>query len=183
MNAISPLNSLWQQLSSTKTSQATPINTTMQVTQNVDSVATSSTSTPGVDDVQMSDPGKLFQQLNALSQSDPTEFKKITAQIASQLQTAAGQSSNSTQASFLKQMAADFQNASQSGKFSDLFPQASQNTSARTSSGTPPAIHHHHHAGADADTSQSDSVANIFTEALEQIKTDLGSASSATVKS
>ena len=182
MNLISPISNLWQQLNSTQTSKTTPVNTVASVTPSVASVTTGSISNSSVDDVQISDPGKLFQQLNTLSQSNPNEFKKVTAQIASQLQAAAAQSGNSTQASFLKQMATNFQNASQSGKFSDLFPQGSQTASAQSSSGTTTATQHHHHGGEKTESSQTDSVANIFSQALQQIQSDSTSASTAVLK-
>jgi len=185
MNLISPISSLWQQLSSAQTSQATPVNALAPLVSNVDSAIPRSTaSTSTTDAAQLSDPGKLFQELESLSKSNPTDFKKITAQIASELKTAAGQSTSSTESSFLTQMATNFSNASQSGKFSDLFANSGQRAGAQASSGTTPVAHHHHHHGGNAESSQTDSVSNIFSQALQQIQTDISSGpAGSTVKS
>lgn len=121
----------------------------------------------------VSNPGMLFSQLQSLSQQNPTEFKKITAQVAQNLQTASAGSSSP--AGVLSQMASNFQHASQTGSFSDLFthsPQtASQQAAATAASGHP----HQQYAQSNgaADTS---SLSSIFSQALSQIKTDLSSA-------
>lgn len=90
--------------------------------------AASATSSDGA---SLSGSGQLMAELKKLSESDPSEFKKITAEIATQLQSTASSTSDSGQASFLNSMASNFEKASQSGNFSDLFPQ--QGTSGSSS--------------------------------------------------
>ncbi len=125
------------------------------------------------DAANVSDPGMLFTQLQNLSQQNPAEFKKITSQVAQQLQTASAASfgkasAGSAQANTLNQIASNFQHASQTGKFSDLFSHASQSANDSTASAA------HQHYG-DSGASQSSTIHNIFSQALSQIKTDLSS--------
>jgi hypothetical protein len=128
---------------------------------------------PTSDASTVSDPGKFFSQLQALSQQNPAEFKKITAQVAQQLQTAASATASS-QTGVLNQMASNFKNASQTGSFSDLFTHASQTAPQQAS--TAPAGHPHHQYASSSDAADSTTVNSIFSQALSQIKTDLGSA-------
>ena len=62
-----------------------------------------------------------FSELHSLSKSDPAKFEAVTAQISTQLQTAAQNATGYAQ-QFLTKLSDRFQAASQSGKFSDLFP-------------------------------------------------------------
>jgi len=87
------------------------------------------TPTSGVS-VDISKPGQLMSQLSALAQSDPAQFKSVTASIAQQLQDAAS-SQSGTAADALNKLADRFSNASQSGNASDLAPAGG----------------HHHHGG------------------------------------
>ena len=75
--------------------------------------------------VDLSKPGQLFSQLQNLAQTDPTKFKEVTAEIASQLKDAAA-SQTGKQADFLNELAGRFDAASQSGKMSDLKPPQGQ---------------------------------------------------------
>ena len=87
---------------------------------------------------------KLLKQLQDLQKSDPAEFKKVTADIAAQLQTAAQQEGGS-QGAALTSLANKFSQASQTGDLSAL------------QSG-----HHHgghHHAASDSSTSSATSAA------------------------
>ncbi len=129
--------------------------------------------TPTKDATSVSDPGMLFSQLQGLSQQNPAEFKKITAQLAQQLQaasgsTAGGASAASAQSNLLSQMARNFQHASQTGSFSDLFTHTAQATST-AASGNP-----HNQYAASSGASDSSTIHNIFSQALSQIKSDLG---------
>jgi hypothetical protein len=71
--------------------------------------------------VDISRPGQLFSQLSSLAQSNPVEFKSVTADIAQKLKDAAS-SATGSQADFLNKIADRFQSASQSGSISDLAP-------------------------------------------------------------
>jgi hypothetical protein len=75
----------------------------------------------------------MISKLNSLATSDPTTFKTLTAQIASQLTTAAANTSG-PQADFLTQLAQQFTDASQTGDASKLQPSGHH--------------HHRHHASA-----------------------------------
>jgi len=128
-------------------------------------------STPTKDASTVSDPGMLFTQLQSLSQQNPAEFKKITTQVAQQLQAAGASASKisagSPQATVLNQMASNFQNASKTGSFSDLFAHASATANSPAAS---PAHQQYADPGA---ASQSSTIHSIFSQALTQIKTDL----------
>lgn len=141
---------------------------------------TSSTPTPQAlssnDASSVSNPGMLFSQLQNLSQQNPAEFKKITAQVAQQLQ---GVSSNS-QSGVINQMASNFQNASQTGRFSDLFTHSPQTTTQQGDTTAASGHPHHSHYAASGAASDSSTVNSIFSQALSQIKVDLGSSASLT---
>jgi hypothetical protein len=91
------------------------------------------------DSGQLSTFAQLLSTLQQLQQSNPTEYAKVTQQIATNLQSAAQTAKadgNSASASQLSTLATDFTNASTSGQlpdFSDL---------AQSSGG---GGHHHHH--------------------------------------
>lgn len=143
------------------------------------SKAAKASSTPAPQQVSTSDastvsnPGMLFSQLQNLSQQNPTEFKKITAQVAQQLQAASGSTSaSSPQSSVLNQMASNFQHASQTGSFSDLFSHASQSASQQAS--TAAAAHPHQQYAQSNGAADANTVSGIFSQALSQIKVDLG---------
>jgi hypothetical protein len=126
------------------------------------------------DATSVSDPGMLFSQLQGLSQQNPAEFKKITAQLAQQLQaasasTAGSASAASPQSSLFSQMASNFQHASQTGSFSDLFTHTAQTASSSAASGNA----HSQYAAANG-ASDSSTIHSIFSQALSQIKSDLG---------
>ncbi len=148
------------------------------------SKAAKASSTPAAqfnsrDASSVSAPGMLFSQLQNLSQQNPAEFKKITAQVAQRLQAVSATSAGSTaaaspQASVFNQMASNFQHASQTGSFSDLFTHAPQTESQQASTA---AAGHVHHRYADSNgASDASSLSGIFSQALSQIKTDLRSA-------
>jgi hypothetical protein len=134
---------------------------------NGSNATTGSSSAATGDSSSVSDPGKLFSELEKLSKSNPTEFKKITAEIADQLKTAASNTTDANQASFLNQLANSFETASQSGKFSDLFPHKAQSTSNSSTANQPY-----------EPPPSNDVVNSIFSSALSQIQTDLNTSSS-----
>lgn len=103
------------------------------------------------DNTQLSPYAQITTELQQLQQSNPTEYQQVTAQISTNLQTAAQQataSGNTTLASQLNQLANDFQTASSTGQlpnFQDLAQAASTHH------------HHHHHGGAEASTDSASS--------------------------
>lgn len=177
------LDQLWQSMQTSSTTSTSSAASTQS--------ATSASGT--ADSTSLSDPGKLFKELQSLSQSDPAEFKKITSEIATQLQAAAKDSSDSGQSSFLSNMATNFENASESGSFSDLFPSNSgQSGSSATSSSSstgqnspagppPPPGYGESSSSSGASSTSSDPLSTIFSQALSQIQTDLASSTSSTV--
>jgi hypothetical protein len=94
----------------------------------------SGATTSGVS-VDISKPGQLLSSLTSLATSNPDQFKSVTATIAQQLKDAASSQSGSS-ADFLNKLADRFSNASQSGKASDLTPDAGKAHA-----------HHGHHGG------------------------------------
>jgi hypothetical protein len=94
-----------------------------------------------------------MSNLQQLQQSNPTQYKQVTQQIATNLQNAAqtAQSDgNTTAANQLGTLATDFANASQTGQL----PNIQDLAQAVTGSGH----HHHHHGGSpDSDSSSSTS--------------------------
>jgi hypothetical protein len=101
---------------------------------------------------QLSPFAQLMSTLQQLQQSNPTEYKQVTQQIATNLQNAAKTATadgNSTQATQLNQLATDFTSASQSGQLPNM-----QDLAQAVGGGH----HHHHHfhaASSDADASSS----------------------------
>jgi hypothetical protein len=70
---------------------------------------------------QVSERGKLLQELSDLQKSDPEKFKKVTEEISQKLRDAAS-SASAGQASALNKLADRFDQASQSGDMSALQP-------------------------------------------------------------
>src|ERR1035438_6564399 len=101
------------------------------------------------DNNQLSPFAQLLSTLQQLQQSNPTEYKQVTGQIATNLQNAAKTATadgNTAAATQLNQLATDFTNASQSGQLPNI-----QDLSQAVSGG------HHHHHGHHAESSQSSS--------------------------
>jgi hypothetical protein len=118
---------------------------------NSTSGSVSATSSPQSDNGQLSPFAQLMNTLQQLQQSNPTEYKQVTQQIATNLQNAAQaatSSGNTTAANQLTQLSTDFTNASQSGQL----PNISDLAQAVGGGG-----HHHHHHGHHASSSDSSS--------------------------
>jgi hypothetical protein len=134
--------------------------------QNSSSAANSSSTTGASSVTSQSENGRLspFAQLMStlqqLQESNPTEYKQVTQQIATNLQTAAQTATadgNSTQATQLNQLATDFTSASQSGQLPNM-----QDLAQAVGGGH----HHHHHfhaASSDADSSSSSTTSSSGT--------------------
>jgi len=118
----------------------------------------------------MSGPGQLWSELQSLAQSDPSEFKEVTAKIASQL-TGAESSMSGQQASFVSNLAKSFQEASQTGSMSSLEPPTSQGQNPGGGGSAQSSIS----AGPDNDS--------LFQQIQSIISNALNSASSSTTSS
>lgn len=175
VNAASSATDLWKLL------QSQHVAATSGISSSTSTSGSSSVTSAAGDGSSLSSAARLFSTLHNLSQSNPAEFQKITAQIATQLQQAASTADDPSQKSALSQLAANFQSASKSGNFSDLF---SQNGSDVASTAHVGGHHHHYHAGNDATTSaantqgDSDPLSSIFSNALAQIADDVKTSTS-----
>ncbi len=116
----------------------------------VTSGGTSSTKATGMqsDKGQLSPLAQVLSTLQQLQQSNPTQYTQVTAQIATNLQSAAKTATadgNTTAATQLNQLATDFTNASQSGQMPNI------QDLAQAAGG------HHHHMHAHGSSSDSSS--------------------------
>jgi len=91
--------------------------------------------------VDLSQAAQLFSKLQDISQTNPAQFKQLTAQISTQLQAEAQKATGSAE-TFLSNLASQFNNASQTGSASDLQPQQTQTGSHHHG--------HHHHSSSQA---------------------------------
>jgi aromatic ring hydroxylase len=122
--------------------------------------ATSSSATQQPDSGQLSPFAQLAGTLQQLLQSNPAEYKQVTQQIATNLQTAAQTataSGNTTAAAQLTQLATDFSNASSSGQLPNL-----QDLAHAVGGGH----HGHHHGGGSSAASGSSSSSSSASSAL-----------------
>ncbi|HEX3744084.1 MAG TPA: hypothetical protein VHW09_09140 [Bryobacteraceae bacterium] len=101
------------------------------------------------DNGQLSPFAQLLSSLQQLQQSNPTEYKQVTQQIATNLQNAAQTATsegNTAAANQLTTLASDFTTASQNGQL----PNISDLAQAIGGAG-----HHHHHGGHHAESSSA----------------------------
>ena len=114
---------------------------------------------------QLSPFAQVMSTLQQLQQSNPTEYKQVTQQIAANLQSAAKTATadgNSTQATQLNQLAADFTSASQSGQLPNI-----QDLAQAIGGGH---RHHHHSQAASSDADgDSSSTASTSTSQIGQL--------------
>jgi hypothetical protein len=132
------------------------------------------------DTTRLSPFAQLASILQQLQQSNPTQYKQVTAQIATNLQAAAQTATsqgNSSAANQLTQLATDFTNASQSGQLPNL------QDLAQAVGGGGGGHHHHHHAeAASSDNSatsagSSSSSTSNSSQALSQLLSSLSQTS------
>jgi hypothetical protein len=97
-------NYLWDQSSPVGSASAAPIPSSQMAS----SVDPDSARRLGLDSAILSDPAKLYSQLERLSNENPATFQKITAQIGKQLQVAANKLMDSSQVSFIAGLAEAF---------------------------------------------------------------------------
>jgi len=120
-------------------------------------VASNSTSvsTPQEGEPELSPFAQILSQLQQLQQQNPTGYKQVTGQIATNLQSAAQSAStdgNATLASQLNQLSTDFTDASQTGQLPNI------QDLAEAIGGTAHHRHGHHHrsSSTDADSTTTD---------------------------
>jgi hypothetical protein len=121
------------------------------------------------DSGQLSPFAQLASTLQQLLQSNPAQYKQVTQQIATNLQTAAQTataSGNTTAAAQLTQLATDFSNASSSGQLPNL-----QDLASAIGGGH----HGHHHHGGSSTASSSSSSATSSSSALSTLLASLQS--------
>jgi hypothetical protein len=151
---------------------------------NANPASVSAPSVPQPDNGQLSSFAQMMNTLQQLQKSNPSEYQQVTAQIATNLQTAAKTATadgNAPAAKQLTQLATDFTNASQNAQ-----PLSMQNVAKAMSGG-----HHHHHGGggggskasSDSDSSNSTSStgstsSSSSTSPLSQFLASLQSSSS-----
>jgi hypothetical protein len=76
----------------------------------------------GTVSASISGPGQLYSELQQLQAQNPTEFKQVVSQIASQLEAAAQQQGSSNAGSFLSDLASKFTSVANGGDLSQLQP-------------------------------------------------------------
>jgi len=131
------------------------INGNSALSQLLSNQATSTANSGGVptDSSAISSLASLMSELQQLQQSDPTKFKAVMADVASTLKTDA-QNATGSQASALNNLAAKFDQASQSGQMPNLQPQGQHGAGGH---------HHHHHV--QSYQSQADDTASTSSAA------------------
>jgi len=112
---------LWQLIAAASQTQSTSEN-------DVQAIGTTTES------LDLSEPGKIFNKLKELSESDPEKFKTVMTEIADEIQNAAESSSDENESNMLMKVAEGFQNAAESGDLSEALPKGK----GPPPSGTPP---------------------------------------------
>jgi hypothetical protein len=132
----------------------------------------------GAATASISTPGQLFSGLQQLSQQNPTQFKTVSAQLATNFQNAA-QTTSGPQAQFLNSLAAQFGQAAQTGQLAA--PQAA--AGAGSAAGGAGGHHHHHHGHGMSTGGSSDAVDQAFQSAmniLQQVQGASGASGAST---
>ena len=133
------------------------------------------------DSSQLSPFAQLMNTLQQLQQTNPTQFQQLTGQLATDLTQAAktAQSNgNITEANALNQLAASFNQASQTGQLPSFMQQGTTNAE------TAGHHHHHHHHGGGAQglnqdlNSISQSILSNLDPASTSTSTNTGSSNS-----
>ena len=122
---------------------------------------------------ELSQAGQFFSKLESLAQTDPTQFKQLTAQISSELSAAAQQATGPAQ-QFLQNLANNFQTASQTGNTASLQPAQQAATPAHAAGG-----HHHHHGGGGGRYSSSEQQTTDPNDLLSALSTSTSASANA----
>ena len=139
------------------------------------------------DTSQVSPFAQLVSQLQQqLQPSNPAQFQQVTATLASDLQAAARTAQNSGrpgEADALNQLAAAFNQASQTGQLPSFAPHGAYPSGGFAPHGAYPADtsahhHHHHHAGAQAAGQDLNSIAQSILTSLDPSSASPGASAS-----
>jgi hypothetical protein len=131
------------------------------------SLTTGSMVTKGSDDTNFSQGAAMMGKLADLQSSDPDKFKEVTQQISDKLSAAAGNSTDSDQASMLSGLADKFATAASTGSMSSLAP-----PEAATASGTQgQAALKYSQTGASSGTNPMEAAGSIISDALSSVET------------
>jgi hypothetical protein len=128
---------------------------------NTTPTSVSATSSQQQDNGQLSPFAQLMSTLQQLQQSNPTEYKQVTSQIATNLQSAAQSATNegnTSAATQLTQLSTDFNSASQSGQLPNI-----QDLAQAVGGGGGHRHHHHGHHGSSSSTDSSTSASTGAT--------------------
>jgi hypothetical protein len=106
-----------------------------------------------IDIASISERAQLFSGLETLSRNNPVSFQKNTATIAQYLRSASASEEDPGQSGFLSSTASSFEQASQTGNFSDLFV--------------------HEPQGFGAEEPEPYAVSQIFSHVLTQVSSDI----------
>jgi hypothetical protein len=117
------------------------------------------------DSNQLSPFAQMLNELQNLQQTNPSQYSKVTSQIATNLTTAAQQASsqgNTAEATQLSQLASDFKSSSTSGQLPSI-----QDLANAIGGG---GHHHHHHASSsDSDSSSTTSTSGSTTNTAQSL--------------
>jgi hypothetical protein len=167
MGFINTLSSNYLQLALTNAVQSAGLNT--NTIGNISGATGASSLALPTDNQQLSPFAQIVSQLQQLQQSDPTKYKQVTQQIATNLQSAAQTAQadgNTIAANQLNQLSTDFSNASTSGQLPNILDLAQATTGHHHHGGG----HHHHAASSDPDSSSTDpTTASSLSQTLSQI--------------
>ncbi|MFL6448371.1 MAG: hypothetical protein ACJ746_11870 [Bryobacteraceae bacterium] len=124
--------------------------------------STHSGNAASIDIASISERAQLFSGLETLSRNNPARFQKNTAAIAQYLRSAAANEEDPGQSGVLKGTASSFEQASQTGNFSDLFLHESQ--------------------GFGAHEPEPYAVSQIYSHVLSQVSSDVQSSNTPSAK-
>ncbi len=142
--------------------------TGLTTNKNQNSLATTGLSSVTQSDSQQLSPfAQMMSELQQLQQSDPTKYAQVTQQVASNLQSAAQTATsqgNTTAASQLTQLSADFTQASQTGQLPNIQDLAQATGVTGHHHG-----HHHHAESASSDADSASSSSSSSSSTLSQL--------------
>ena len=161
------------------TSQAYDIGAIGNSTQSSGSVASSAVG--GSETATISTPAQFFSELQQLSQSNPTQFKQVAAQLATSFQNAAS-TATGADAQRLNSIANNLTQAAQTGT---LQPPQAPGVAGAGKAGCEEGSggahhHHHHHGGGGGGGGQSGTMGQAFQDAMSILTQSLSSSTSTT---
>jgi hypothetical protein len=146
-------------------------------TTGANSATSSASGTNSNGSTQLSQVGQFFAKLESLAKNSPAEFKQLTAQISTELSSAAQQATGSAQ-TFLQQLANNFKTASTTGSTASLQPNQQATSAIQGTQSTGGHHHHHHHGGGGGySSSQSSDTDSLLTALTGSSSTSAGSTS------